>query len=98
MFYYEPIELNSELTNRKYELFIYPTPISAGESLFVDGLSEKEMHYSIYTLDGKSVQEGKKIMPAEIENIIIGNIKPGLYILNIRQGLNSFNKKINITL
>ena len=67
------------------EIKIYPNP--ASESIRLEGLSGKNIGYSIYDINGNIVKEGKYT-----NNINISELIPGFYQIMIDDGKNSIYK------
>jgi len=80
---YTSVKENSELGS----LSIYPNPVVADRlTLSADKLMKSA---TIYTITGKAVFSNDFNVPAKSENLIIGDLKPGLYLVKVEFTNNS---------
>ena len=82
---------NNEIRKTKFK--VYPNPVS-GNVLNIEWAdSSEKIIWSLYSVNGALVSKNKMRMQ-DLSEINVGNIEPGIYVLNIKSNFGIYNQKI----
>ena len=94
----QTILIVSPINNSASKIMVYPNPVSEeiNIELLVSNSSEiKNSRYTLYSIEGKKVMEGK--LQSSKSGISISNLENGLYFIEICYGKEKYNSKLIIT-
>lgn len=78
------------------ELKLYPTYVSPGASMVIEGLESGQVELFCRDLSGKSILQTKLEVHDQMAELTIGQWPAGIYLLQINQGGRQANRKIVI--
>lgn len=73
---------------------VYPNPSTNSFKLYLSLMSPQITNIDVYSMDGKKMQSKTVNQSKGIIELDASNFKPGVYLMNIRQG--TFNKTIKV--
>lgn len=76
---------------KRNELRIYPNPYKEYMNIELDIENQGLYHIKVLDIQGREVYAAYETIPARLSNL--GHIVPGIYILELRNGVNTFRKR-----
>lgn len=81
-----------DFANTKFSFGFYPNPTVSHLTVDNPSLVNEDLRYAIYDLAGKKLSEGL-IDKAQQKSIDVSFLSPGVYIVNVSDGLHTFSNK-----
>jgi len=73
---------------------VYPNPATTAFRVYLALADQQQIEMQLFSIDGKKLMDKRISQTRGIVSLDAGSYKPGIYILNIKQG--SFNKSIKL--